>query len=44
MKDELDILQKNIENMTDIMYQHCEKFEQTETEIRKMRHGFNEVM
>jgi hypothetical protein len=37
-------LEKIVEQMTDAMYQHGEKVEQMETEIGKMKHGFNEAI
>jgi hypothetical protein len=44
IKDQLIILERIVEQMTDTMYQHGEKVEPIENEIGKMKHGFNEVV
>jgi hypothetical protein len=44
MKDQIIILERIVEQMTDALCQHGEKVDQMETEMGKMKHGFNEVI
>ena len=42
MKDQLIILENIVEQMTDIICHHGENVEHMETNIGKIKHGFNE--
>jgi len=44
IKEQLVILERTIEDMMDALCQQGEKVDQMETEMGKMKHGFNKVI